>query len=448
MLSIVGGTPTRGRMCDGIARRQFLRIGGLAGLGGVGGLSMPELLRAESAGGTLQRKSVIMIFLPGGPPHQDMFDLKPDAPSEVRGEFRPIATNVPGIQMCELLPRLARITDKLAIVRSIVGATGDHYSFQCMTGRSHQRQPSGGWPELGSVVAKLEGATTPATPAYVGLSPRMQHTPYNSGKPGFLGPAYAPFQPNGDAKGDLVLSGLTLERLGDRGRLQAALDTFNRKVDATGLMDGMDTFQQQAFGVLTSSALADALDVSKEPPAVRDRYGYGTEKHQGDGAPRLMQQLLAARRLVEAGVRCVTLSFSFWDYHGGNFANCRANLPDLDQGVSALIEDLHDRGMADDVTVVVWGEFGRTPQINKDAGRDHWPNVSCALLAGGGLKTGQVIGATDRTAATVVERPVRFEEIHATLYNRLGIDHLSTIRDLTGRPQYLTDHHAPLPELV
>jgi hypothetical protein len=377
-----------------------------------------------------------------------MFDLKPDAPSEVRGEFRPIATNVPGIQMCELLPRLARITDKLAIVRSIVGATGDHYSFQCMTGRSHQRQPTGGWPEFGSVVAKLAGSTTPATPPYVGLSPRMQHTPYNSGKPGFLGPAYAPFQPNGDGKGDLVLSGLTLERLGDRGRLHQALDTFSRKVDASGLMDGMDVFQQQAVGVLTSSALADALDVSKEPQAVRDRYGYGTEKHQGDGAPRLMQQFLAARRLVEAGVRCVTASFSFWDYHGGNFANCRANLPDLDQGVSALIEDLHDRGMADDVTVVVWGEFGRTPQINKDAGRDHWPNVSCALLAGGGLKTGQMIGATDRTASTVVERPVRFEEIHATLYDRLGIDHLSTVHDLTGRPQYLTDHHAPLPELV
>ena len=448
MLSIVGGTPQRGRMCDGIARRQFLTIGGLVGIGGMGGLSMSQLLRAESASGGSGHRSVIMIFLPGGPPHQDMFDLKPDAPSEVRGEFRPIATNVPGIHMCELLPRLARITDKLAIVRSIVGATGDHYSFQCMTGRSHQRQPPGGWPEFGSVVAKLEGATTPATPPYVGLSPRMQHVPYNSGKPGFLGPAYAPFQPNGDGKGDLVLSGLTLERLGDRGMLHQALDTFNRKIDATGMMDGMDTFQQQAFGVLTSSALADAIDVSKEPQSVRDRYGYGTEKHQGDGAPRLMQQFLAARRLVEAGVRCVTISFSFWDYHGGNFTNCRANLPDLDQGVSALVEDLHDRGMAGDVTVVVWGEFGRTPHINKDAGRDHWPNVSCALLAGGGLKTGQVIGATDRMASTVVERPVRFEEIHATLYNRLGIDHLSTIQDLVGRPQYLTDHYAPLPELV
>lgn len=448
MLSILGGSPRGGRMCDGLARRQFLTIGGLAGLGGVGGLSMPDLLRAESAGGGSRRRSVIMIFLPGGPPHQDMVDLKPDAPSEVRGEFRPIATNVPGIQVCELMPRLARIADRLAIVRSIVGATGDHYSFQCMTGRSHRRQPQGGWPEFGSVVAKLHGSATPATPPYVGLSPRMQHTPYNSGKPGFLGPAYAPFQPNGDGRGDLVLSGLSLERLGDRGSLHRALDTFNRSVDATGLMDGMDAFQQQAFGVLTSSALAEALDVSREPQAVRDRYGYGTEKHQGDGAPRLMQQFLAARRLVEAGVRCVTVSYSFWDYHGNNFANCRTNLPELDQGVSALVEDLHERGLADDVAVVVWGEFGRTPQINKDAGRDHWPNVSCALLAGGGLRTGQVIGATDRRAAEVVERPVRFEEIHATLYQRLGIDHLATVRDLTGRPQYLTDHHPPLPELV
>jgi hypothetical protein len=447
MLTVLGGQPRGGRMCDGMARRQFMRIGSLAGLGGMAGLSMPELLQAEAATGSRQ-KSVIMIFLPGGPPHQDMVDLKPDAPSEVRGEFRPIPTNVPGIEVCELMPRLAQITDKVAIVRSMVGATGAHYSFQCMTGRSDQRQPSGGWPEFGSVVAKLQGAASPAAPPYVGLSPRMQHTPYNSGYPGFLGPAYAPFQPNGDGKGDLVLNGLTLERLADRGQLHQALDSFNRRVDTTGLMEGMDAFQQQAFGVLTSSTLADALDVSQEPQAVRDRYGYGTEKHQGDGAPRLMQQFLAARRLVEAGVRCVTISYSFWDYHGNNFSNCRANIPELDQGLSALIEDLHDRGLSDDVTVIAWGEFGRTPQINKDAGRDHWPNVSCALLAGGGLKTGQVIGATDRKAGEVVERPVRFEEIHATLYNRLGIDHLQTVRDLTGRPQYLTDHYGPVAELI
>jgi hypothetical protein len=422
-----------------------LKIGSLA----LGGLSLVDLLRAEATAGTRSTKSVIMIFLPGGPPHQDMYDLKPDAPSEVRGEFRPIKTNVPGIEICELLPRLAGMMDKLVPIRSMVGATGDHYSFQCMTGRSHQRQPSGGWPEFGSVVARLQGASSPAVPPYVGLSPRMQHTPYNSGKPGFLGPSYTPFQPNGDGKDDLVLQGVSLERLGDRKSLVRAFDNFNRTADATGMMHGMDAFQQQAFGVLTSSKLAEALDVNREPQAVRDRYGYGTPQHQGDGAPRLMQQFLAARRLVEAGARCVTLSFSFWDYHGSNFALSRQNLPDLDQGVSALVEDIHQRGLDKDVTVIVWGEFGRTPKINAQAGRDHWPNVSCALLAGGGLRTGQVIGSTDRQAAEVKDRPVRFEEVHATLYNRLGIDaDATTVTDLTGRPQFVTDHHPPLRELI
>ena len=445
----IPGTPS-GRFCDRGSRRQFLRIGGLAALGTAGpGLTLADVLRAEQvAGSAASQKAVIMIYLPGGPPHQDMVDLKPDAPSEVRGEFRPIATNVPGIEVCELMPRMAKMMDKFAVIRSLVGATGDHYSFQCLTGRSHQRQPPGGHPEFGSVVAKLKGAARPAAPPYVGLSPRMQHRPYNSGKPGYLGPSCTPFQPNGDGAGDLVLSGLTLDRLGDRGGLVRALDSFNRTADRTGMMDGMDAFQQQAFGVLTSSALAEALDVSKEPQSVRDEYGYGTEKHQGDGAPRLMQQFLAARRLVEAGVRCVTLSYSFWDYHGNNFANCRENIPQLDQGVSALVNDIHRRGLDKDVTVIVWGEFGRTPKINKDAGRDHWPNVTCALLAGGGLRTGQVIGSTDRVAGEVKDRPVRFEEVHATLYHRLGIDHLSTVNDLSGRPQYITDHHAPLPELV
>jgi len=426
MLSIVGAR-SRGGFCDTLARRQFLRIGSLAGLGGTAGVSLVDLARAEAVAGTRSHKAVIMIYLPGGPPHQDLVDLKPDAPAEIRGEFRPIPTNVPGIEFSELLPRLAGMADKLAVIRSIVGATGDHYSFQCLTG----------------------GAAHPAAPPYVGLSPRMQHTPYNSGKPGFLGPSCTPFQPNGDARGDLVLNGLSLERLGDRAGLVAALDAFNRSADRSGMMAGMDTFQRQAFGVLTSSRLAEALDVSREPQEVRDRYGYGTEKHQGDGAPRLMQQFLAARRLVEAGVRCVTLSYSFWDYHGNNFGACRENAPQLDQGVSALVEDLHSRGLADDVAVIVWGEFGRTPKINKDAGRDHWPQVTCALLAGGGLRTGQVIGSTDRQAAEVRDRPVRFEEIHATLYHCLGIDpQATTVTDLTGRPQYLTDHHAPLAELV
>jgi hypothetical protein len=429
-----------------LSRRAFLRIGGLA----LGGLSMSDILRAEAAAGVgRSHKSVIMIYLPGGPPHQDMFDLKPDAPSEVRGEFKPIRTNVPGIEVCEHMPRLASVMDKLVPIRTIVGATGDHYSFQCLTGRSHRRQPQGGWPELGSVVARLQGPTTPAMPAYVGLSPKMQHTPYNNGKPGFLGPAYAPFQPNGEGKEDLVLQGVALERLADRKSLVRALDNFSRTVDSSGVMNGMDAFQQQAFGVLTSSKLADALNLEHEPRALRDRYGYGTEKHQSDGAPRLMQQFLMARRLVEAGVRCVTLSYSFWDYHGSNFNLCRENLPQLDQGVSALVEDLHSRGLDKDVSVVVWGEFGRTPKINAAAGRDHWPNVSCALLAGGGMRTGQVIGATDRTAGEAKDRPVRFEEVFATLYNRLGIDaERATVNDLAGRPQYLADHWSVMRELV
>jgi hypothetical protein len=444
MLTVLGKS-TRARYCDRVSRRGFLKIGGLA----LGGLSLVDVLRAEAAQGRSSHKSVIMIFLPGGPPHQDMYDLKPAAPSEVRGEFKPISTNVPGIQVCELLPKMAGMMDKLVPIRTIVGATGDHYSFQCMTGRAHRQQPPGGWPELGSVAAKVKGPTTPAMPPYVGLSPRMQHRPYNSGYPGFLGPAHAPFQPNGDGKDDMILTGVSLERLGDRKSLVQAFDNFNRRADSTGMMDGMDAFQQQAFGVLTSSRLADALNLEQEPQALRDRYGYGTEKHQGDGAPRLMQQFLAARRLVEAGARVVTVSFSFWDYHGSNFALSRENLPQLDQGVTALVEDLHQRGLDKDVTVIVWGEFGRTPKINANAGRDHWPNVSCALLAGGGLRTGQAIGTTDRQAAEAVSRPVHFEEVHATLYNRLGIDPLTTtVNDLSGRPQYVTDHHPPIAELI
>ena len=444
MLTILGQSGG-GQFCDRLSRRGFLKIGSLA----LGGLSLADVLRAEEAAGTRSRKAVIMIFLPGGPPHQDMYDLKPDAPAEIRGEFRPIRTNVPGIQICEHLPRLAAMMDKLVPIRTIVGATGDHYSFQCMTGRSHRQQPQGGWPELGSVVARLQGAASPAIPPYVGLSPKMQHTPYNSGKPGFLGPAFAPFQPNGEGKDDLVLQGVTLERLGDRQNLMRSLDRFNRAADSARAIEGLDAFERQALGVLTSSKLAEALDLQREPAAVRERYGAGTERHQGDGAPRMLPHFLLARRLVEAGVRCVTLSYSFWDFHGQNFNNARADLPLLDQGVSALVEDLHQRGLERDVSVVVWGEFGRTPKINAQAGRDHWPNVSCTLLAGGGMRTGQVIGTTDRHAAEAKDRPVRFEEVFATLYNRLGIDpDTATVTDLSGRPQYVADHHPPIAELV
>ena len=436
MLNIFGH---RYQLCDGISRRSFLQIGSLA----LGGLSLPQLLQAEAASGIgRSHKAIIMIFLPGGPPHQDMFDLKMDAPAEIRGEFKPIKTNVPGIEICELMPRLAQLMDKFVVIRSIVGATGSHYAFQCLTGRSDRQQPPGGWPALGSVVAKVHGAVHPAAPPFVGLSPPMGEMRWaDAGKPGFLGPGYAPFRPNGEGKGDMVLSGITPARLSDRRALLASFDRFRREADARGLMGGVDTFTNQAFGVLTSSKLADALDLSKEDPRVVERYGKGKPKNVADGGPRLMEHFLMARRLVEAGARCVTCAFSRWDWHGGNFRRGREDMPMLDQGITALVEDLHQRGMDKDVTVVVWGEFGRTPQINTNAGRDHWPRVSCALLACGGMRTGQVIGATDRLGGEAVDRPVHFQDMFATLYHKLGIDVTKvTLPDLTGRPQFLVDN--------
>lgn len=444
MLTIYGKSS---RFCDGVSRRNFLKIGAL----GLGGLALPELLQAEAnAGLRRSHKAIIMIYLPGGPPHQDMFDLKLEAPSEIRGEFKPIKTTVPGIQICEHLPRLAAIMDKLVPIRSMVGAEDNHYDYQCLTGRLMRTQPPGGWPSIGSVISKLQGPAKAAVPAFMGLEPKMQHRPYNSSGPGFLGVAHRSFRPEGDGKADMVLNGVTLERLADRKTLLASFDRFRREVDANGLMEGIDAFNEQAFGVLTSNRLSEALDLQREDKRTIERYGQGDPKPHGDAAPMLMEQFLMARRLVEAGARCVTVAFGFWDYHGQNHKNARADLPLLDQGVVALVEDLHERGLDKDVSVVVWGEFGRTPTLNKDAGRDHWPRVSCALLACGGMKTGQVIGATDRLGGEAVERPVRFGEVFATLYHNLGIDvSQTTIEDLSGRPQYLVEAGCqPMRELI
>lgn len=435
--------------CDGVSRRNFLKIGAL----GMGGLTLPQLLRAEAQQG-IQRshKAVIMIFLPGGPSHQDIFDLKPDAPSEFRGEFRPIDTNVSGIQICEHLPRIAGMMDKCAIIRSIVGASGNHDAVQCLTGRAPGgAQPAGGWPSLGSTLSKLQGPVNPYTPPFVSLTQKCDHAPWGDpGSPGFLGVAHAPFRPTGTGRQDMVLNGVTLDRLADRRQLLGAFDKFRRDVDASGLMSGIDSFNDQALGLLTSSELLHALDLTNEDPRVIERYGKGDSRPRDDGAPKLMEHFLIARRLVEAGARCVTLAFSRWDHHGGNFGALRQDLPLLDQGVSALIEDIHQRGLDKDVSVVVWGEFGRTPVINKDAGRDHWPNVSCALLFGGGMKTGQVVGSTDRNGGEAKDRPVKFGEVFATLYHRLGIDpQATTVNDLNGRPQYLVDHGMmPMKELI
>ncbi|MEX0701948.1 MAG: DUF1501 domain-containing protein [Planctomycetales bacterium] len=440
MLSVLGGRASRGGFCDGLSRREFLRIGGLT----LGGLSLPGILRAEAQSGARNpRKGIINVFLPGGPPHQDMWDLKPDAPKEIRGEFSPIATNVPGVEICELFPRLAKIADRLTFIRSVVGAKDRHYAFQCATGWHTDDQPQGGWPALGAALSYLRGPADRGVPPFVGLAPKMGHMLWaDNGQPGFLGLAHAPFTPNGEGKDDMVLNGVTLDRLDDRRSVLNSLDRLRRAADLDGSMDGLDAFTQQAFGILTSSKLAEALDLSKEDPALRDRYGRGTAKHRDDGGPELLDHFLMARRLIEAGARCVSLAFSRWDWHGGNFKQARQVFPMLDQGTSALVEDLERRGMLDDVTVIVWGEFGRTPKINNGAGRDHWPQVSCALMAGGGLRHGQVIGATNRLGEVPVERPVHFQDIFATLYHALGIDvQRATVPDLQGRPQYLIDNN-------
>jgi hypothetical protein len=303
---------------------------------------------------------------------------------------------------------------------------------------------------MGAVLSRLEGQTDPAIPAFVGLAPKAGHPPYGSpGHPGFLGPAYGAFRPNGPAMEDMTLNGVTLDRVSDRKQLLASFDHFRRFVDSSGMVEGLDAFNQEAFNILTSSKLVEAFDLSKEPAKVRERYGKGDPKNYGDGAPRNCEHFLLARRLVEAGARCVTLNFGRWDFHSNNHSELLTHLPLFDQAMSALVEDLHDRGLDKDVAVVAWGEFGRTPQINQDAGRDHWPQLGCALLAGGGMKTGQVIGATDRLGAEIVERGVHFGEVFATLYQQLGIDtdHV-TLADLSGRPQYLVSGWRPMRELV
>ena len=439
------------KQCSGVSRRNALCVGAL----GMGGLALPGLLRAEQLSGNKKsHKSVIMIYMCGAPAHQDMYDMKMDAPSEIRGEYRPIQTNVSGIEICEHLPRLAKIMDKCIPLRSVYGSpNGAHDSFICYTGHTTKNQPPGGWPSIGSTVSKILGPTNPSVPSFVGLAPNTGHPPYGSpGLPGFLGVGHAAFRPSGPAKKDMVIQkGISEERLSSRKALLASVDTLERNLDVSGMMTGMDTINQQAFDILTSSKLAQAFDLSAESQQTRERYGKGNPKNYGDGAPTNQEHFLVARRLVEAGARIVTLNFGRWDFHSNNFNGMKtSHLPQFDQGLSALIEDLHNRGLSNDVAVVAWGEFGRTPRINKDAGRDHWPAVGGGLLAGGGFKTGQVIGATDRMGATIADRPVHFSEVFASLYNHLGIDaHQITIPDFAGRPQYLVDtQYAAMPELI
>jgi hypothetical protein len=447
MLTIHGPTM---RFCDGIRRRSFLKIGAMSF--GAAGFHLADLFRAEARAGIgHSHKAVINIFLGGGPSHQDMWEIKTEAPREIRGEFNPIFTNVPGIQICEVFPRLARIMDKCVVIRSVTGQRDRHAAEQCLSGWPHDSLASlGGRPSLGAVLSRLHGPVDPAVPPFVGLARPTQHMPWSdSGRPGFLGPAFTAFKPDGPDLQNLKLNGISTDRLADRKSLLTSFDTLRRDLDQSGNFTALDAAQQRALDVLTSSKLLEALDLSRESERVRARYGDGKPYNfQFDGAPTVNDQLLLARRLVEAGVRCVTLSYGRWDSHGKNFDLIRDHGGKLDQCLSALIEDLDARGLLNDVTVIAWGEFGRTPKINNGAGRDHWPQVSCAFLAGGGMRTGQAIGATNRLGEYAKDRPVTHQEIFATLYKNLGIDPATTtITDPTGRPQHLVEA-PPLPELV
>ncbi|MSR53637.1 MAG: DUF1501 domain-containing protein [Gemmataceae bacterium] len=418
------------KLCDGITRREMLRVGGLA----FGGLTLADVLRSQAQGASSAKrgKSVIMIWLRGGASHIDSYDMKPDAPSEIRGEFKPIRTNVPGIQVCEHLPLHAKMMDKLAIIRGIKSNDlGDHTPHYILTGSPDR----GKRPVFGSVVSHLQPRTD-GMPPYVSL---MYKPPglYDNEGPNYLGNAHRPFVPKSEGLSNLSpAKGVPIERLRERGSLLKEFDTLKREVDVRGSMSGIDEYTRRAMEMVASPKVRDAFDMKKESDATVARYG------------KYSENMLRARRLVEAGVSVVTLKVGDWDTHEKNFIDHKDQLPQLDQGVHALVSDLHDRGLDKDVAVVVWGEFGRAPKISRGDGRDHWPDAGAALIAGGGFKMGQVIGATDSHGGRSKVTPYTPGNVLSSLYQHLGIDPSITIPDHLRRPMYVLDERESVQELV
>ncbi|HEV3258376.1 MAG TPA: DUF1501 domain-containing protein [Gemmataceae bacterium] len=416
------------RFCDGITRRNFLKIGAFGA-----GLTLADMLRlrAVAGNGKTANKAAIMIYLPGGPSHMDMYDLKPQAPAEFRGEFKPIKTNVAGVQICEHMPLQARMWDKLAVVRSVV-SVDEHSDSLVTTGYSEAENRVTAHPSFGAVVSKLRGAHSADIPPFVslrGMSVGLE--------PGYLGVGHRAFTPDGPGLQNLRLAGgVNAERMHGRKSLLASFDTIRRDIDASGTMKGLDAFTVRAFDMVASGAVRRALDLEREDPRARDRY-------------KGVEQFLTARRLVEAGVGCVTLAIGGWDTHGSNFKSLRQQLPQVDQGVANLIQDLHDRGMDKDVVTVMWGEFGRTPQINgNDGGRDHWAPVMSALVAGGGLKMGQAIGSSSARGEYPKDHRYTASQVLSTLYQAMGIDPAKTFPNGSGRPMYILDDRDPVTELL
>jgi len=417
----------------GFSRRDVLQVGAL----GLAGLTLADVFRlqkcqasdgiAAQSASEGRKKSVIWIWLRGGASHIDSWDMKPQAPAEIRGEFSPISTSVPGIEICEYMPLQARMMDRLAIVRGILSNDlGDHTPHYILTGL-----PSRGIrPSFGSIASYLR--KEPAeVPQYVSTFD------YDYGEAHYTGPAHQPFIPNDRGLDNLRLSrGLTVDRLDDRRQLLDQLDQLRRDVDRSGTFAGMDTFTKQAVEMVTSAKARDAFDLKKEGEATRERYG------------KYAESFLLARRLVEAGVSVVTVKVGDWDTHEKNFIDHRDQLPKLDQGFHALVSDLYDRGLEKDVAVVMWGEFGRAPRISRGDGRDHWPEAGAAVLAGGGFKTGQVIGETDAHGGRHKGKPYTPANVMATLYRHLGIDSSLTIPDYASRPMYILDDREPVRELI
>jgi hypothetical protein len=425
-------------------RRDILRVGTLAW----GGLALPDLLRLRAVAAperSVHCRSVIQIYLGGGPSHLDMYDMKPEAPLEIRGEFRPIATSLAGAYLSEHLPLQAKLLDRMAVVRSGTHNIASHLpgAHLMLTGHA-QINPSAQNhnPACGSVVARLRGSNEPGLPAYVAVPRKNAY-----GSAAYLGGACEPFttdvEPNSRdfrVRSLKLEAGLSIDRLQTRQTLLTQFDQFRRDLDLNGNLSGMDSFSQQAMQLVTSDRAARAFQIGEEPEAVRERYGWTS----------IGQNCLLARRLVEAGVTYVTcLSGGGWDTHKDNFTELsKVSLPRYDQAIAALVGDLCERGLDRDVLVMAFGEFGRTPKINKDAGRDHWPAAMSVLFAGGGLRMGQLVGSTDPHGAYPLSSPASPGSILSTMYQALGVDYRHEFRDLSGRMIPVVPEGRPIAELI
>ncbi|MBM3982343.1 MAG: DUF1501 domain-containing protein [Planctomycetes bacterium] len=437
------------RNCEGASRRSFLKLGAL----GLGGLALPDLLRlraAEATAGKLAADTaVILLWMDGGPSQFETYDPKPDAPDEYRGPYKPIKTKVTGVQFCELLPKQAELADKLTVIRSCAHKESGHGSAvkNLNTGYPHPPNTNEGtflYPATGSTVAKVREGVRGKLPHYVCV-PTVTVFKGEVGGGAYLGTAYEPFgvNPVDGPKAVQVPGELTAERLLNRKALLSSVDKLRRDVDTSGMMEGMDTFTRQAFEMVTGKAAREALDLSLEPGRTREQYGTAGDRGHSWG-----QSMLLARRLVEAGVSFVTVGCGGWDDHGDGLTK---KLPQrsavFDTALSALVEDLHERGLNRKVLVLAWGEFGRTPRLSK-GGRDHWPNSMSVLLAGGSLKTGQVVGSTTEKGEKPKDRPLHPNDVLATVYKHLGIDHTKAFTNPAGRPVPILPHGEPITELL